>query len=298
LWTDVTKLYLTQQVRQAEDTAFADLLDAVGDGRHPAALPIPLHATRSVEQAYGWLFRWIQTNNRSHVDLNCMLVSATNSKADSHLAAILARFPGPMIRMTGITEVVLVRGQAVTGPNGQNAQAMLPEVANNVAPTGVPLHDLEFKIDVPVMIIGNVLHPHLVNGRVLIVKRFTQRCLILGLPDGSEQYAVNRIDFLFSYNGVQVRRRQFPIRLAFASTVHKSQGRTLSRVVVDLRSAFFTPGQLYVALSRTRREQDVLILYESGEQGGEDVDQSAMHEMPVPTKNPVLREAVEFASGH
>jgi hypothetical protein len=41
-----------------------------------------------------------------------------------------------------------------------------------------------------------------------------------------------------------------------------------------------------------------MILYESGEQGGEDVNQSAMHEMPVPTKNPVLREAVEFASGH
>jgi PIF1-like helicase/Helitron helicase-like domain at N-terminus len=298
LWTDLTKLFLTEQFRQAEDHAFAELLTAVGDGLHPGTLPLPLRATRSVQEAYKWLSRWVHTNNRDHVDLDCMLVCATNSKVDSHLEAFLTLFPGQLIKMTGITEVIMVRGQSATGPNGQNAHAMLPEMANHVAPTGVPLHELEFKIGAPVMIIRNVLHPHLVNGRVLILKRFTQRCLFVALPDGSEQYALNRIDFLFNYNGVQVRRRQFPIRLAFASTVHKSQGRTLSRLVVDLRTAFFTPGQLYVALSRTRHAQDVLLLYELTEQENTGLSEPVIHDMPMLTKNPVLREAVDFSNGH
>lgn len=44
---------------------------------------------------------------------------------------------------------------------------------------------------------------------------------------------------------------QYPLRLAYAIAVHKCQGMTLGRVVVDLRSAF-TFRQAYVALSRAR----------------------------------------------
>jgi ATP-dependent DNA helicase PIF1 len=45
----------------------------------------------------------------------------------------------------------------------------------------------------------------------------------------------------------------FPLRLAYASTVHKSQGLSLDKLQIDFRNAFFAhPGMLYVALSRCR----------------------------------------------
>ena len=43
---------------------------------------------------------------------------------------------------------------------------------------------------------------------------------------------------------------QFPLRLAWGVTIHKSQGKTYERAVVDLGQRSFAPGQTYVALSR------------------------------------------------
>jgi len=55
------------------------------------------------------------------------------------------------------------------------------------------------------------------------------------------------------------KRRQFPIKIAFAMTINKSQGQTFHRVGIDLRKDIFNHGQLYVAFSRVRSWQALKI---------------------------------------
>ena len=68
-----------------------------------------------------------------------------------------------------------------------------------------------------------------------------------------QRYLIPRIKFIpdpgsFPFDWA---RRQFPVRMAFATTINKSQGQTLKQVGVWIRSPVFSHGQLYVASSRT-----------------------------------------------
>jgi len=60
--------------------------------------------------------------------------------------------------------------------------------------------------------------------------------------------------------GCSMQRHQFPVKPAFAMTVHKSQGQTFEYVGVDLRSPVFMHGMLYVAFSRVKRRNSLKIL--------------------------------------
>jgi len=73
--------------------------------------------------------------------------------------------------------------------------------------------------------------------------RFTNGSERLCVP---EEFTVND-----AFGNVEASRTQVPLILAWALSVHKSQGQTLDRVRVDLRNTF-EKGQAYVALSRAR----------------------------------------------
>lgn len=51
--------------------------------------------------------------------------------------------------------------------------------------------------------------------------------------------------------------KQFPLQLGYALTIHKAQGKTLDKVIIDMNRGAFAHGQLYVALSRTRTFNDM-----------------------------------------
>merc|ERR1712208_71876 len=57
-----------------------------------------------------------------------------------------------------------------------------------------------------------------------------------------------------------MRRKQFPIKPAFAMTANKAQGQTLGKVGIYLGTDFFSHGQLYVAMSRCGDHNSIKIL--------------------------------------
>jgi hypothetical protein len=115
---------------------------------------------------------------------------------------------------------------------------------------------LTLKVGARVMFTRNDVNGQYVNGTLGTVKSLEDNLL---MPSISVQADSGRLVTLvcrevwevFSGGSVQATREQFPLRLAWAITVHKSQGMTIDRVSVDLSKAWEC-GQSYVAVSRVK----------------------------------------------
>ena len=66
---------------------------------------------------------------------------------------------------------------------------------------------------------------------------------------------------------VEWKRRQFPVRPAFAMTINKAQGQTFKKVGIWLKEACFGHGQLYVACSRVGKPDRLHIAVNKSEHG-------------------------------
>ena len=120
---------------------------------------------------------------------------------------------------------------------------------------------LSLKVGAAVMFTKNSPSGRFVNGTLGIVEIFekTNGYPVVKTRNGT-RIVVEPMDWTIEENGrVRAQISQLPLRLAWAITVHKSQGMSLDEAVMDL-SDVFEYGQGYVALSRVRRISGVFML--------------------------------------
>jgi len=110
---------------------------------------------------------------------------------------------------------------------------------------------LELKIGAEVMFVANNFQEGFVNGSRGRVVEFADAGPLVKLLDGRQITVEPHSWSLSEDDRVRAEISQVPLRLAWAITIHKSQGMSLDAAEVDLSRAF-TPGMGYVALSRVR----------------------------------------------
>ena len=172
------------------------------------------------------------------------------------------------------TITLATRNDAVNRINA-SALARLPgraltakaEVSGDFGSRNYPADEtLELKIGAQVMFLRNDTGgaaqggdgPRWVNGTIGTVVRIDSTVFVDVDGEVHEVEPAVWERFKYTYNpltkkltkDIAAEFTQFPLRLAWAVTIHKSQGKTYDRAIVDLGARAFSPGQTYVALSR------------------------------------------------
>ncbi len=130
---------------------------------------------------------------------------------------------------------------------------------------------LELKVDAQVMFVRNDPSPdkRFFNGKIGKVTAVVGKTVLVRCPDDEDEIEVepatwDNIQYALDEGGEEIREKkvgaftQYPLKPAWAITIHKSQGLTFDRAIVDAEAAF-AYGQVYVALSRCRSLEGLVL---------------------------------------
>ncbi|MEM9885273.1 MAG: AAA family ATPase [Bacteroidota bacterium] len=146
-------------------------------------------------------------------------------------------------------------------------------IKGNFAPKLFPTEQiLQLKLNAQVMFIRNDPDRQFVNGTIGKIVKLEQEeiTVMLETQDGRRKYVeVKQIEWeIMRYKmgeNAKIKSEvigtftQYPLRLAWAITIHKSQGKTFDKVIIDLGKGAFEHGQTYVALSRCRTLEGIVL---------------------------------------
>jgi ATP-dependent exoDNAse (exonuclease V) alpha subunit len=156
----------------------------------------------------------------------------------------------------------------IDGPDVVVNQNIPVEFLHSLDASGLPVAHLRIKLGCPVILLRNIDKKRgLCNGTRAVITHMSNRLLQVRVLTGDhagETALIPRITLTPSLTNVdfaiKLKRRQFPIQLAFAMTINKAQGQTLRHIRIDLRKPVFSHGQLYVVLSHATSSEHINVL--------------------------------------
>lgn len=129
-------------------------------------------------------------------------------------------------------------------------------------------YKLELKKGAQIMMLKNDGGKRWVNGSIGKIDKLETNSIVINI--GGNKYKIerenwNEVEYFLNKETKEIEERmiagfcQFPLQLSYAMTIHKSQGKTFDKITVDVGTGAFAHGQVYVALSRCRTLEGIVL---------------------------------------
>ena len=237
LWKYFHKVEVSENCRQAGDGAYGEILNRVRTGDHTTS-DLEFLATRVCGTGHPRSYECILN------DQSTVLCSKHDHK-DLINGNLLNLLPGKGVES-------LANDVDLSGNELSNVQV---DILNRQRSKGAPPQKLKLKVSARVVVTRNLdVTQGVVNGMLRVVENIQENLTVRRLND-SELMCITRVQHTVKlpHTSEIVLHEQFPLILAWAMIIHRTQALTLATIVfVYLDSSFFACGQAYVALSRVK----------------------------------------------